>query len=166
MLNLTSLLKLTMLCSLLLVGACSSKPDYRPATAGGWGYAEQRIGENFYRVTFKSRGNDHERTKAFAMQRAAELAQQQGFDWYVIVEQEILRERDNSSQVGVTYPREIVRDCSLLSCRSQAINRPQYEAELAVGHREEIEVVLQVRMGKGVMPEHGAYPASFKTQTQ
>lgn len=163
MFNLASLLKLTMLCSVLLLSACSSKPEYRPANNGGWGYAEQRIGDNFYRVTFKSRGNDSERAKAYAMQRAAELTKQQGFDWYVIVEKEILRERerDNSNDIGVNYQREIVRDCSLLACRSRTIHSPQYEADIDSSNRNEVEVALQVRMGKGVMPESGAYPASF-----
>lgn len=163
MLNLTSLLKLTMLCSVLLLSACSSKPEYRPANNGGWGYAEQRIGDNFYRITFKSRGNDSERAKAYAMQRAAELTKQQGFDWYVIVEQETLRdrERDSSSEIGVTFQQETVRDCSLLACRSQTVSRPQYDAGIGLSNRNEVEVALQVRMGKGVMPERGALPASF-----
>lgn len=151
-----------LLLAVLLLAACSSKPDYRPALNGGFGYAEQRIADNFYRVSFKSRDEDRERAKAYAMQRAAELTAEQGFDWYLVVEQETLRERqrDNSSQLGVSYQQDTVRDCSLLGCRTRTVHRPQYEAGIGLDKRNEVEVVLQIRMGKGVMPERGAYPAS------
>ncbi|MDP5131022.1 MAG: hypothetical protein NWQ54_09060 [Paraglaciecola sp.] len=149
----------------LSMAACSSAPSYRAAKGNGFGYAEQQISDNYYRVTFKARGDDQAATKAYALRRAAELTAQQGYDWFVLVDKETLKERETAanSQLGVTYQRDIEQKCTLFGCRTRTVNRPSYEAGVGVGvstSREHVEVALEVRMGKGVSPENQqVYPA-------
>ncbi|MCF4010773.1 CC0125/CC1285 family lipoprotein [Rheinheimera sp. UJ63] len=149
----------------LTLTACSSAPAYRAASGSGYGYAEQQISDNYYRVTFKARGDDKEAAKAYALRRAAELTAQQGYDWFVLVDKETLKERETAAnnQLGVTYQRDIEQKCTLFGCRTRTVNRPSYEAGVGVGvssSREHVEVALEVRMGKGVSPENQqVYPA-------
>ncbi len=146
----------------LLLTACSSQPDYRAAKGNGYGYAEQQISDNYYRVTFKARGDDSGEAKAYALRRAAELTAEQGYDWFVVVDKETVteRERDAANRVGAGYRQSTVQDCSLLGCRSRTVTEPQYEVGISSGGREQVEAVLEIRLGKGVMPDGAnSYPA-------
>jgi len=145
----------------LALAACSSQPDYRAAKGNGYGYAEQQISTNYYRVTFKARGNDSGEAKAYALRRAAELTAEQGYDWFVVVDKETITEREqHSNRVGATYQQTTVRDCGLLGCRSRTVTQPQYEVGISAGNTEQVETVLEIRLGKGVMPEGvNSYPA-------
>ncbi|WP_215398869.1 CC0125/CC1285 family lipoprotein [Rheinheimera oceanensis] len=150
------------LLGLVLLSSCSSQPDYRAANGRGYGYSEQQISNNYYRVTFKSAGADSGKAKAYALRRAAELAEAQGYDWFAVVEKETLveRQQDNSNHVGAGYQHTTVQDCSLPGCRSRTVTRPQYEIGISSGGRNQVEAVLEIRMGKGVMPDSSrVYPA-------
>lgn len=72
----------------LVLAACATATPYGPADqGGGFGFAEQRIEENRYRVTF--RGNsltDRETVENALLYRAAELTLQQGLNYFVVVE--------------------------------------------------------------------------------
>lgn len=148
---------LILICTLV---ACSSQPAYRAATGSGFGYSEQRITDNYYRVNFKARGDNSAEAKAYALRRAAELTAIQGYDWFVVLEHDILTERERPrSQIGAGVRHTTVQDCSLLGCRSRTVQQPDYQAELSGGSREQVEVALEIRMGKGVMPDNAtAYP--------
>jgi hypothetical protein len=146
----------------LTLSACSSQPDYRAAKGNGYGYAEQQISANYYRVTFKARGDDSGKAKAYAMRRAAELTAQQGYDWFVVEDKETVteREKDKANHLGAGYQRSTVQDCSLLGCRSRTVTEPHYEVGISTGGRDQVEAVLEIRMGKGVSPEGAnSYPA-------
>lgn len=160
----TQINKLTpvlMIISILTLAACSSQPDYRAAKGNGYGYAEQQISSNYYRVTFKARGDDSGEAKGYALRRAAELTAEQGYDWFVVVDKETVTEREqNNNRVGAGYQQTTVQDCGLLGCRSRTVTGPQYEVGISSGGREQVEVVLEIRLGKGVMPDSTtAYPA-------
>lgn len=162
MTQLNQLTRIVVIVTSLLLTACSSQPDYRAAKGNGYGYAEQKISDNYYRVTFKARGDDSGEAKAYALRRAAELTAEQGYDWFMVVDKETVTERepDAASRVGTTYQHTTVQDCSLLGCRSRTVTRPQYEVGLSMGGRDQVEAVLEIRLGKGVMPEGGnSYPA-------
>jgi hypothetical protein len=84
-----------------LLGACAQPPTpYQPAV-DGYGYSEQEIEDNRYRVTFA--GNDH--TKADTVQnyllyRAAELTLNHEYDYFTVVD----RNFDRSTRYsGSTY---------------------------------------------------------------
>ena len=161
-----TLTKFLTVVTILTLTACSSSPSYRAASGSGFGYAEQQISDNYYRVTFKARGDDQDEAKAYALRRAAELTAQQGYDWFVVVEKETQTERQRAtpSQVGANYQRSTERECTLLGCRDRTVTQPSYSAGISVGgNQNQVEVMLEVRMGKGVSPDN-AHVYSAKTR--
>lgn len=147
--------------SLLLLSACSSQSAYRAAQDSGYGYSEQQISDNYYRVSFKARGDDRGKARTYAMRRASELTQARGYDWFVIVQNDATTEREApANQISTGYRQTTVHDCGLLTCRSRTVHEPDYSVSLSAGSREQVDVVLEIRMGKGVMPENAdAHPA-------
>jgi hypothetical protein len=88
------------LAGILILAACATATPYQPLGVGDTrgGYAEQRIEENRYRVMFA--GNvytSRERVENFLLYRAAELALQNGYDGFTIVER--TTERDVETRV-------------------------------------------------------------------
>ena len=72
--------------------ACATKPTpYMPATAtSGYGYSEQQIEQNRFRINF--RGNaatPPDRVDTYLLYRAAELAKAQGFDSFILSKHQI-----------------------------------------------------------------------------
>lgn len=161
--QLTAMHSLLLLVCLSLT-ACSSQPDYRAAKGSGFGYSEQQINDNYYRVSFKARGNDHAAAKAYALRRAAELTAVQGYDWFVVIDRETVSERETASpnRLGASYQQTTVRDCSLLGCRNRTVSQPHYEAGISSAGTSAVESVLEIRMGKGVMPDTAAVYAAAK----
>ena len=73
----------------------------------------------------------------------------------------IARQQDDRSHLGAGYQQTTVQDCSLLTCRSQTLTRPQYNVGIHGGGREHVEAVLEIRLGKGVMPDSAnVYPVN------
>lgn len=76
--------------ALLALSACATPTAYAPAaTPGGYGYTEQQIESNRFRVTF--RGNsltDRELVEAALLYRAAELTLAQGGDYFVVADRD------------------------------------------------------------------------------
>ena len=160
--QLNKLISVMVMFSVLALTACSSQPDYRPAKGNGYGYKEQQISANYYRVTFKARGDNSAEAKAYAMRRATELTVAQGYDWFVVVDKETMTEKqtDSASRAGASYQTTTVRDCGLLGCRTRTVQQPSYEIGITTGGKEQVEAVLEIRMGKGVMPDGAnSYPA-------
>ena len=75
----------TALVSGLVAGlaACALATPYQPS-ANGYGYSEQRIEQNRYRVTFTGNSDTPKQTvENYLLYRAAELTLQSGFDYFV-----------------------------------------------------------------------------------
>ena len=74
--------------AMLALAACATPTPYGPAAqGGGYGFAEQQIENNRFRITF--RGNsltDRALVENALLYRAAELTVQQGFDHFIVVE--------------------------------------------------------------------------------
>ena len=91
---------------LAIVGAlagCGGEPTpYQPA-ADGYGYSEQQIEDNRYRVTFA--GNDltqSDTVQNYLLYRAAELTLDRGYDYFTVVD----RNLDRSTRYwGTTDPQ-------------------------------------------------------------
>lgn len=69
----------------LALGACATATPYQPAGYNGsrGGYAEQRLEDNRYRVTFAGNSvTSRERVEMSLLLRAAELTTQSGYDWF------------------------------------------------------------------------------------
>ena len=73
---------------MLAMAACATSTPYGPASSsGGYGFNEQRIEDNRYRISF--RGNSltsRETVENFLLFRAAELTVQNGYDYFIVVE--------------------------------------------------------------------------------
>jgi hypothetical protein len=79
--------------ALLALGGCATSTPYQPLAASSavsGGYADQRLSEGRFRVTFA--GNtltSRERVESYLLYRAAELTVEQGYDWFVVVDREM-----------------------------------------------------------------------------
>ncbi|MGV6802113.1 MAG: CC0125/CC1285 family lipoprotein [bacterium] len=78
---------LTILIGVALLAACASETPYGPSEGGGgYGFSEQRIEDNRYRITF--RGNSltsRETVENYLLYRAAEKTLNSGHDYFVVV---------------------------------------------------------------------------------
>ena len=69
-----------------LLSACVTPTPYQPAPPQGFGFTEERLDQNRYRVSF--RGNSltpRETVEDYLLYRSAELALQNGFDHFIMV---------------------------------------------------------------------------------
>jgi hypothetical protein len=75
----------------LLAGCGGGPTPYQPA-AGGYGYSEQQIEDNRYRVTFA--GNDltaPDTVQNYLLYRSAEITLDQGYDYFTMVDRNLDR---------------------------------------------------------------------------
>lgn len=88
---------LTLAATTLLIAACATSTPYGPAENGkGYGFSDQRIESNRYRITF--RGNSvtsRETVENALLYRAAELTVELGYDYFVALE--------NDTEASKTY---------------------------------------------------------------
>lgn len=69
-----------------MLSACVTATPYQPAQPRGFGYTEERLDQNRFRVTF--RGNSlttRETVEDYLLYRAAELTLQNGFSHFILV---------------------------------------------------------------------------------
>ena len=74
--------------ALLLGGlaACVAPTPYQPAPQQGFGYSEDRLDQNRYRITFRGNAQTRRETvEDYLLYRAAELTLQAGFDHFIMV---------------------------------------------------------------------------------
>ena len=83
----------------LLLAACATSTPYGPAENGrGYGFSDQRIESNRYRVTFRGNSSTSRETVENALlYRSAELTVQLGFDYFVALENETEANRTYST---------------------------------------------------------------------
>lgn len=130
------------------LGACATPPDYQAADSYGYGYSERQLSSDQYRIHFRSRGDDTAQAMDYAMLRASELTLEKGYDWFDIASRETLldHERVATTQLG---------DCELISCRESRRPMSHYQSTLFLGdERREVEVIMEIRMGKGLRPDN------------
>lgn len=94
------------LAAALLAAACSSAPStvYAPAsvTASGSGYEDIRIEQDRWRISFTGGADATEaEVERLALRRAAELALNNGYDWFEVVDRRVTQEGENRSPVRV-----------------------------------------------------------------
>jgi hypothetical protein len=69
-----------------ILSACVTPTPYQPAQPRGFGYSEERLDQNKFRVTF--RGNSltkRETVEDYLLYRAAELTLQNGFSHFLVI---------------------------------------------------------------------------------
>ncbi|WP_372859047.1 hypothetical protein [Pseudoalteromonas sp.] len=149
--------------TLLILAGCAAKPDYRPANNGSTGYSEQKISDDRYRVEFKSVSNSVADAGDFALLRAAELTQAQGYDWFVVTNKETFvdsKSQGPSSSISATRGQQIERRCGLITCETRS--RPVNEVGVQISNkdtRKEVHTLLDIKMGKGIKPNNNSYSA-------
>lgn len=140
----------------LFLGACAAPPAYRPADGGGYGYRESQIADNRYRISFKMRGDKRFEAMDYALLRAAELTLIAGYDWFVIANRQVDGEKQQlQSKVGASRTQNLQRSCGLLGCTTYSRPTTAHGAEIGVGNKSESEVIVEIRLGKGVRPTEG-----------
>ena len=72
----------------LMLAACATSTPYAPASSEkGYGFSEQRIEDNRYRIMFRGNSSTtRETVENFLLYRAAELTMINGYDYFVVVE--------------------------------------------------------------------------------
>ncbi len=74
-----------------MLGACAVPTPYKAAD-GGYGYSDQQIEENRYRVSFDGNASTpRDEVQNYLLYRAAELTVQNGFDHFTIVDRDVER---------------------------------------------------------------------------
>lgn len=161
---------LALILTLVLV-ACATATPYQPNLYGqkvSGGYSDRRLADDRFRVSFA--GNiftSRDRVEGYLLYRAAELTDQNGYDWFMLVDHRTESERrtyvDRSPRYdpwygsGYGYWQPHWR---YYRGRSWTIWHPHY------GHRfwtydvdvrtvEKFEAHAEIKMGRGPMPEDG-----------
>lgn len=98
--------KQLMLCGLIvLLSACATATPYQPA-AKGYGYSEQKLESNRYRVSFVGNSKtSRETVRNYLIYRAAELSLANGYDHFVLVGQDAAAEPGTRSgpRTGISF---------------------------------------------------------------
>ena len=92
----------TVIVATLGLGACGAPTPYQPA-ADGYGYAEQALEENRFRVSFSgNRLTSRETVENYLLYRAAEITVTRGFDHFVVAHWDTERKTTYFSTVPLT----------------------------------------------------------------
>ena len=77
----------------LLLAACAGAPTPYQEARDGYGYSEQQIEENRYRVSFAGNSATSRQTvEDYLLYRAAELTVQNGHDWFEVADRDTVQE--------------------------------------------------------------------------
>ncbi|HXI87110.1 MAG TPA: hypothetical protein VNH64_06600 [Parvularculaceae bacterium] len=87
----------------LALAACVSATPYQPASQGrGYGFSEQQIEQNRYRITFRGNSSTtREMVENALLYRAAELTVQNGYDYFLVEERNTEANKSYSTEA---YP--------------------------------------------------------------
>jgi hypothetical protein len=130
----------------LALSACATPVTYAPATSPrSSGFTEQRIEADRVRVTFRGAGTDAQ-INDYALLRAADLALQEGYDWFQIVS----RSRDVAGSSG---PRVSIGTGSTSYGRRSAVG-VGIGTGFDLGGGPMRTVALEVKFGKGPRPDN------------
>jgi hypothetical protein len=89
----------------LLLAACAGGPTPYQQAQDGYGYSDQRVEENRYRVSFAGNSATTRQTvEDYLLYRGAELTVQTGHDWFEVVDRNTVQDYSGfggSPQVGL-----------------------------------------------------------------
>lgn len=91
--------------STLVLAACATATPYQPVGDGKFGFAEQKLESNRYKITFAGNSSTPRQTvENYLLYRAAEITLFNGFDYFVLVQQDTNEEtRYSGGTVGGYY---------------------------------------------------------------
>lgn len=156
------------------LSGCASSPQYVAADdAGDFGHYSTKLADNRYRVVYNGNNRiDLNKTKDYALLRAAELTLQEGYSWFEVVDRATTTKERSSdrphSGAGVERSYEVQRSCGLLGCTERVRPTTTVGMHVETGRAEEKHsYALEILMGNGEMPEKGGnyYDASSVTKS-
>jgi len=169
MFNLSTIARTATVLATLALGACASSPQYVAADdAGDFGHYSTKLADNRYRVVYNGNKRiDLNKTKDFALLRAAELTLQEGYSWFEVVDRATTTKeksfREPRSGASIERSYDVERSCGLLGCTERVRPRTTVGMEVGTGSpQEQHSYALEILMGNGEMPEKGGnyYDAS------
>lgn len=142
------LIAITVLC------ACASRPVYRQAENGGFGYQESKLSDTQYRVHFKAFGTDKMKAMDYVMLRAAEVTLENGYSWFKVTNRQTTIDKENvgwEPNVGFRQRYTRVTECSGNRCRKVLYPMTGFDTGIFIGgtDRKEIESIISIVLGKG-----------------
>lgn len=149
----------------LVVGCASSSTQYVMAEdEGDYGYAERKLTETRYRVSFT--GNSRtpiELVQDYALLRAAELTVQKNHDWFEVADRTVTPEvsPDNvGAEVAISSGAPTHTRCGLLGCSTTRYS-PAFAVETVEfpERRQRYTTSIEVVMGSGPSEPTRAYDA-------
>ena len=82
------------LAALAIVSGCATSTPYQPALDGKWGFDQQQIEENRWTVSFAGNSlTDRQTVETYLLYRAAELTEQQGYDYFHVADSDTNEDR-------------------------------------------------------------------------
>lgn len=83
-----NLFNVAMWASVMGLAACASSTPYEPASEDSkYGFSEQQIEDNRFRISFKGNAlTEREMVENYLLYRAAELTVEKGYDYFLVVE--------------------------------------------------------------------------------
>lgn len=91
------------LAALAVLGACATATPYQAALEGQKGYANQQIESNRWQISFAGNSlTDRKTVETYLLYRAAELTDQEGFDYFQVVQRNTDEDR-RLVQTGFGY---------------------------------------------------------------
>ncbi len=160
----------TVMLTMLLV-ACASATPYQPNLYGqkiSGGYSDKRLAEDRYRVDFA--GNiftSRDRVEGYLLYRAAELTDQNGYDWFMLIDHRTDRDRrtyvDRSPRYDPWYgtgylywqPHWRYYRGSGWTTWHPHVGSRFWTYDVDVRTVEKFEAHAEIKMGKGPMPQDG-----------
>lgn len=140
--------------SMLIMAACASQTPYVAANGSNYGYTEQELTTDRYRVTFTGNtSTSADRVQDYALLRAAELTVQKGHDWFEVTSRDHESE-SNSSGPATRVTRSTTpttqTSCGLLGCTTRhSTAYTGMSVETPARERQRYVSRLEIVMGQG-----------------
>ncbi|MBX9575759.1 MAG: hypothetical protein K2X07_08975 [Caulobacteraceae bacterium] len=142
----------------LMVSACATATAYGPADHGGrYGYSEQRLESDRYRVTFAGNSvTSREQVEMSLLLRAAELTVESGYDWFSTAQ----RATDRDTRYVPTGSGYLDRYGPYWSPYWRYYSRgawspfgPRWASDYDVRQIDRYEATAEIVMGRGAKPQ-------------
>lgn len=133
----------------LLLASCTSQYRYNPLQNTGIGPYNTSIGQNLYRVHFKSPNSNKETTRLQALEHAKYLTLKQSLDWFIVLKEQVVTEQLINPETD-----HLARiTCVQSDCERTTYYNPQFKYRFdATDTPITTEIILIIRMGRGIQP--------------
>lgn len=170
------------LAALVVLGACATATPYQAALGGQKGYANQQIESNRWQISFAGNSlTDRQTVETYLLYRAAELTDQEGYDYFRVIQ----RATDEDRRVVSTgfgaydpfysnfycdyrfygrrgrlhgYPRSWYRRSALHGFHGpRAYHDPFWHSDWDFREIVRYEATSEIMMGRGEKPDDPSY---------